>query len=397
MMMNECDGLARGSRRRGFALIEALAAMVIVGFGMLALVRVQSTLTQNADAARQRSEATRLAEEKIEQLRAYNSVVSGVGVSWADMTSSSTPETPSSPSDTTYSRSWTLGGAAADPMRPIQVTVSWTDRTGTASSVRLNSVIARVDPALAGSLSFPLPGNGNIKLPKSRNLNIPIQAVNLGGGQSAYNLTSGSNTFNFAVVFSNVTGYVVMRCTNQVHSSSDLSSCTNYNAYIAAGYIAKMNSSGNGNGNSGWSVDTSTWLQSTSNFKGINLSQITPSLSHGSTDCVFNPATDQNTGAQIAGYDYYLCVMQVSTAGGTWSGKVQLAGVPAGYVVCRYQYSSTTSNANENNVQPYTNVNESLDQQNYAIAQGNNANSCPTGTVLHQTCTSSSPCPASPD
>jgi len=396
MLTHKSDYLARGSRRRGFALIEALVAMVIVGFGMLALVKVQSTLTQSADNARQRSEATRLAEEKIEQMRSYNSVVSGVGVSWADMTSSSAPETPSSPSNTTYSRSWTLGGIATDPMRPLQVTVGWQDRTGTNSSVTLNSFIARVDPALAGALSFPLPGNGNIKLPKSRNLNIPIQAVNLGGGQSAYNLTSGSSTFNFAVVFSNVTGYVVMRCTKQVNSSSDLSSCTNYNAYIMAGYIAKTDSSGN--------VDTSTWLQSTSNFTGINLSKVTPYLSHGSTDCVFNPATDQNSGAQIAGYDYYLCVMQVSSSGAGWSGTVQLAGVPtgSGNIVCRYQYSSTTSNANENNVQPYTNVNESLDQQNYAIvapSSGKNGSSasCPTGTVLHQTCTSSSSCPASPD
>lgn len=389
MLMHEPHSLAHRRRRRGFALIEALAAMVIVGFGMLALVRVQSTLTQSADAARQRSEATRLAEEKIEQMRAYNSVVSGVGVSWADMTSSSAAETPSSPSDTTYSRSWTLSGAATDPMRPIQVSVKWQDRTGTQSAVTLNSIIARVDPALAGALSFPLPGNGNIKLPKSRNLNIPIQAVNLGGGQSAYNLGSGSNTF--AVVFSNVTGYVVMRCTSAVNSASDLGSCTNYNAYILAGYISKLASNG--------SVDTSSWLQTSSNFSGINLSQVTPYLSHGGTDCSVGPAVNQNSsnGATIPGYDYYLCVMQVSASGATWAGKVQLAGVPTGYVVCRYQYSSTTSNSNENNVQPYSGVNESLDQQNYAIAQGNNANSCPSGTVLHQTCTSANPCPSQPD
>ncbi|MCO5400039.1 type IV pilus modification PilV family protein [Ralstonia soli] len=369
---------ARSVRNRGFTLLEAMVAMLIVGFGMVALVRVQSTLTQNADMARQRSEATRLAEEKIEQLRAYNSVISGVGVSWADVTNGT--DTPSSASNTSYSRSWTLGGAVTDSMRPIQVTVSWQDRTAAQSSVTTRSYIARFDPALAGALSFPLPGNGNIKLPKNRNLNIPIKATDLGGGQSAYQLTN-----NFAVVFSNVTGYVVMRCSGTITSSSQLSSqCTSYNAYILAGYVSLGGKK----------------APSSMPATGLNLSQVTPYISHGSTDCVFNPAVDQNTGSTISGYYYYLCVMAVNSSGGGWSGTVNLTGMSSGspaYLVCRYQYPATgNGNSNERNVQPYSNVTESLDQQNYAITLDNSCSNI-SGSVLHQSCTSSGACPANPD
>jgi len=99
-------------------------------------------------------------------------------------------------------------------------------------------------------------------------------------------------------------------------------------------------------------------------------------------------------------------VMQVAAAGDAWAGKVLLTGMASGsnYLVCRFQYAATNGlTDNQRNVQAYTNVRESLDQQNYYLTT---SGSCPTvsglATTEHQRCTSSNAnratdCPASPD
>ncbi|MBK9136249.1 MAG: prepilin-type N-terminal cleavage/methylation domain-containing protein [Betaproteobacteria bacterium] len=71
---------ARRPVGRGISLIEALVAMAIMAFGMLGVVGMQATLRANADAAKQRSEATRLAEEKIEQWRSFSVLPTTTGV-----------------------------------------------------------------------------------------------------------------------------------------------------------------------------------------------------------------------------------------------------------------------------------------------------------------------------
>ncbi len=58
--------------QRGVSLVEALVALAVMAFGMMAIVGVQSTMRQNADIAKQRSEAVRIAQEAIERWRAYS-------------------------------------------------------------------------------------------------------------------------------------------------------------------------------------------------------------------------------------------------------------------------------------------------------------------------------------
>lgn len=374
------------SRQKGFTIIEAMIALIVVAFGMLALAGMQMILSRGADLARQRNEATRLADEKIEQLRAFNSIEVGTGlVAWDSLASGS--ETLAASSNTTFTRTWTLGGTAADSQRTVRVQVTWVDRAGvdgaTASNgdnkVILDSFIAKADPALSGALGFPLPGNGTIKRPKNRNLNIPIQAIDLGQGSSVVNLSS-----TFAIIFDNNSGYVVKRCGQTITTQSQVDAyCNTYPAYILAGYISGTMTS----------------------VTGVNLGGLTGSLSHGGADCVMGPATNQNTGAPISGYKYYLCVIQVASSGAPWSGKVLLTGMASGtnYTVCRFQYAQASLNPNENNVQPYSSVTESLDQQNYVLTT---SASCPTVggllTTSHQRCVSSNvdratECPALPD
>ncbi len=353
--------------RRGFTLIEALVAVALVGLGLLALAMTQLKLSQGVDLARQRGEATRLAQQRIEALRSYVSIanVGGAALSW-DGLAGGTDQTSTSAA---YTRSWTLGGSSTDLMRQVNVSVAWTDRAGRAQAVSLDSMIARTDPTDVGLLGFPLPDNTTLKRPKNRNLNIPVPARDLGDGQS---VTQISNTF--AVVFSNNSGYVVKTCGFVVTNASDLSRCTATNAYILAGYISMSGNAAMPGG------------------LGLNLGLVTGVTG---TTCSVTAAVNQSSGAVIAGYKYYLCVVSVATEGQTWAGRVRLAGMASGtdYLVCRFQYPSANGvTANQRNLQPYAAVAESLDNQNYVLTT---ASSCPTvsglATTLHQSCRSSNP------
>ena len=54
------------------SLVEAIVAMAVMAFGMMAIVGLQTTLRANSDVAKQRSEAVRIAEEAIETARAFS-------------------------------------------------------------------------------------------------------------------------------------------------------------------------------------------------------------------------------------------------------------------------------------------------------------------------------------
>lgn len=361
----------RNHRRRGFALIEAAIALLVVALGLLTLGATFLKLSRSEDVAKQRGEATRLVQDRIEALRSYTQIASGAGVvSWNGLASGTDTIT----TNTDFTRTWTLGGSSTDTMRPAVVTVTWTDRADEAQTVSMATVISRTDPADVGALGFPLPANTTLKRPKNRNLNIPVPASDLGNGESAFRLP---NT-NFAVVFSNESGYVVKQCNLNADVTeitlTDLSNCSDATAYILAGYIS-LNSLG--------SFPTGLAI----NTGGIDGAS-------GAT-CSVSDAIDQTTNNVIAGYKYYLCVISVPTSGSAWSGGPKLAA-PAlnsgsNLLVCRFQFPATNGiSANQRNVQPYASVAESLDSQNYVITSNG---SCPTvsglTTTKHQTCNGS--------
>jgi Tfp pilus assembly protein PilV len=363
-------------RARGFTLLEALVAMLVTAFSLVGLVGIQMTLARNADVAKQRGEATRLAQERIEAMRSYTKIDTTAGhVAWADLGNGND----SVASNTTFSRTWTLGGAVGDGMRQATVTVAWVDRAGMAQDVTLSTVISRTDPADVGALGFPLPANTTLKRPKNRNLNIPVRARDLGNGRSAYQLAS-----NFAVVFNNDTGFVEKTCDKTVTTSSDLADgCVTYDAYVLTGYVSK------------------TSLSAFPSTLGVTSAGLSSDDTSRSVQCSFGDATNQDTDAVIAGYKYYLCIVPV-TSGGSWSGTLRLSGVSTGLRVCRMQFAPVTGlSANQRNEQPYVDVAESLDSQNYVVT---GSGSCPTvdglATTLHQDCRSSNPslatdCPSS--
>jgi Tfp pilus assembly protein PilV len=373
----------RLNRQRGFTIIEALISLLVMSFGMLALSGMQVSLSRNADVAKQRTEAMRLAEARIEEFRSFTGISTGA-INWngLDGTANTTTTT-----NTTYTVSSTMSGVDTDAMRAVNVQVDWTDRTGAPQRVSVASVISQTDPRDPGFIGNPLPLNKPLKRPKNRDINIPIPALSLGNGTSAYQFSP-----TYVVIFSDVNGNVVKICNpNQANANVATilaSVCDSFSGYILAGYI-------------------NTPLDALATYPtGINYALVTRNAAptsglYQNITCQFGQGTDTNSGATINNYKYYLCVVPLEGSL-LWSGTVRLGGVPTtgDYIVCRFQYTQTDVTANERNVQPYLNVNTSIDEQNYLVTTTSNANptsaSCPssmtvTGVsvgVLHQNCRS---------
>ncbi len=371
----------RGSRaQRGFSLIEAMISLLVMSVGMLALSGMQLGLSRNADVAKQRSEATRIAEERIEQARSYTSLVAAGAIDWANLAADvAAPATVTT--NTTYNVAVTAGGVVTDAARTLRVLVTWTDRAGAAQSVSLVTVVSRNDPKDPGFLANPLPLNTVLKRPKNRNINIPIPALDLGGGRSSTQFSP-----DYVIVYSNIDAGVVKICdpvtagtTATIAEINDAiagtyGSCIDVAGYIVAGYIGRANAS----------VAFPT---------GIYHAAIVRNTAHPTQNirCLFSDATDQSDGTLITadnGFKYYVCVVPLETPF-TWGGTVRLgfASPASDLLVCRYQYTQTTITANERNVQPYVGVGLSMDEQNYKVVSS-------TDTTAGSITGSTTACPA---
>lgn len=236
----------------GFTLIEALVSLLVVSFGMLAIAGMQTTLARNSDLAKQRTEAVRLAQFKMEELRAFDSIVSGTGT-WnyaTDVVSGADAAFTPTNSNTAFTRSWTVTGldgstaaGANDAQKWIHVTVQWADRSSTTlnQSIKLDSNIARNNPTALKSLVAGQ-AQPKVRTPKNRNLNIPYPAVTLSDGKhSAFAPPPGA----VAYVFDNVSGNIVSSCpiptatiTSLSRSGSTVTVTTISHTFVAGNKVA---------------------------------------------------------------------------------------------------------------------------------------------------------------
>lgn len=229
------------SRHRGISLVEALVALAVMAFGMLALVGVQATMRLNSDVAKQRSEATRIATEEIERLRGFRAmaVVTGQpGISYDEITSrTATYAAPDATiGNATYSITRTVIAATGTQQKTVAVRVGWTDRSGQAQSVTLESVISGTDPALSGLLAVP-PVPSAVHQRGGRHPTIPPEAVDFPSlGRS------GFKPFGLGTVywlFNNSTGDIVGVCTNAANAPPSVSdSCDPITALLLSGEVS---------------------------------------------------------------------------------------------------------------------------------------------------------------
>lgn len=231
------------SRQRGMSLIEALVAMGVMAFGMLAVVGLQVTLRTNGDVSKQRAEAVRIAQQSIEDWRAFVTYEATPGlVDYEELISDGPSPIAGINANATYvrTRTFTAWPGGSPPMKTLAVTVTWNDRNGELQTVQLNSVIAGVSPELSGALAVPANGVAG-RQPLGRNRSIPVVAKDLGSVSGFMPPQAAGG--GVAWIFNNVTGVIVGICQNAGVASTALltvaiaNTCVATNAQLLTGYV----------------------------------------------------------------------------------------------------------------------------------------------------------------
>ncbi|MGA0612997.1 type IV pilus modification PilV family protein [Caldimonas sp. KR1-144] len=412
-------GMRKGSR--GFTLVEALVALLVLSFGMLAIAGFQLALTRGADVAKQRAEAVRLAQAKLEELRSFGSLSTTTGMVdyTEDLVSSTSPETftdsTTYETNTTFRRSWTVtrsdgttAAASTDVQKWIAVTVEWADRSATSStdynqSVTLRSVIARSDP-VDMKLWTTNAGSTTNRTPKNRNIDIPYPATDFGDGTSGFMPGGASNVY---FVFDNTTGEVTHRCTGTsvVSVSSNSGGCTALTAYLLSGYIFyRDKSSSPSSGDLTLSVSNSNNdlqdVKALAATNGVTIEFTSPTTG-ASRECYFEQQMSRSSDNAIVAYNAstthnyafttYVCVITpvVVTSGqpARWFGQFLITpngwslGTASGtFRLCRFSgdYDDDDEITNAEHPLVYRDVTGTLDNQNYVVIRGNQT--CPSDT-----------------
>lgn len=418
------SSLPRRRGQGGVTLIEALVALLVMSFGMLALVGLMSNLRFGADLAKQRSEAMRIARAEIAKVRDYSILERAAGTpagvtAYSDITSMAQPS-PVTPQDsnTTYSVQRTViplttGGDGL----AVRLAVSWTDRAGANQFVNLDTVIARVDPVFSAVVGFT-PQGGAITPATGRSPVIPADAKQLDKNNSAFRPSGLGST---VWVFNNITGVIVGKCTIPVGTPvssltpADVASCNNNtNGLLLSGTVRFSNTNPanptlpeafaiplgiNFDGGS-YSLPRldldNTPIRNAQGVIQTDSYSAQPPTPTGGNPPNFECFNDSpGTAPSTQPFVNYYCIVYQSTPGVVWSGKVVLTGFSTGtnatdYRVCRYSADYNGSGDmytadkrlldNTEHPAVYGRVTASLARQNFLVVRGNL--SCPTAAAV---------------
>ena len=205
---------------RGFSLVEALIALLVVAFGMMGIAAFHFTLSRSSDLAKQRTQATRIAEAEIDRLRSFVQTAPDLNTGDAQLTYAedlavgTTNLTQVQGENATFRPQRVISlptgsvPTEGETYRWVTMIVNWLDRTGTDQSVTLSTTISSNGIADLGPLGTGRSTSNTLR-PKNRNINIPYPAVNLAGNtQSAFIPPPG----NVIYVFNNITGNIEFQC-----------------------------------------------------------------------------------------------------------------------------------------------------------------------------------------
>lgn len=202
---------ARPATQRGITLVEALIGLLIVSLGLAAAARMQSWLRANADLARQRTEALRLAQTDLEHLRAARAPI--------------TPAAPFAMERTVREH----GG-----LHTRQVTVHWRDTRAGAQALQLSTSTTDLPPPYSAVLRLPPQG-----LALSLRPRMPQPSWPLGDGRHVLKPQAHGT---LAWVLSD-SGEVVAQCqVPALHEpralrAADLHDCTPLSASLLRGHV----------------------------------------------------------------------------------------------------------------------------------------------------------------
>lgn len=420
---------ARRSPASGVSLVEALVALAVMSFGMLALVGVQTSMRFNSDVARQRTEATRIAASDLESLRLFTNldqVAGQVTPSWdlladGSITDISLPGATASTRfrldrniETVDAREGNDARITTAQAKLVSVQVQWTDRTNANNLATFHSVVAGIAPALSARLALPFVP-GPISQRAGRHPSFPPEAKDLGNGSSAYKPFDQGNS---AWVMNNTTGWITQICTatlSQAALTTDaLTNCTSYTVpgRLVSGKVhfdlrpltdgavdAAVSESPRG---AVLPLDASTPLFFLNAVDNAPVNQAADPV------CVSKSVADRasaEAAAPLLAHVPYACVVFPTDASG-WGGQLrlkpgkyssntsdvddwQIGTANNQYKVCRYTSAASAFTVNTDHPQTYCRVSNStcsarvtqnLTNQNYLVLHSTQA--CPTDTAI---------------
>jgi Tfp pilus assembly protein PilV len=370
--MQQCSSctppVAPASRHQhGVSLIEALVALAVMAFGILGVIGVQTTLRVNGDVAKQRAEAVRIAQEAVEDSRAFTVLTlplpAGHTASFAQIASAPASTVPGTASNTTFSLSRTVVADTDALSKTLQVRVEWADRSSTTpnQSVELTTRIAGILPELSGSLSIAARSLINQQF-GGRNTAIPTGAVVDPTDPTKSTFTPPGAPTGVTWVFSNTSGLITSLC------NPFPGSCTPTSAALLSGFVRFAL----GLFPAPASTDSENPTSPTPAFPFTFDVEVVTTVPAATISCY-----EQPTAAFVA---YYCAVPLAPAPSLVWSGQSLLVGLTtaasvtsgasaSSYRVCRYTpgASNTASVSNLQHPLNYSAVATSLPNQNFLL------------------------------
>ena len=193
-------------------MLESVVAFLVLAAGSVAVAQLQSHLRLAADVARERSEAVRLGEEALEDLKAFAAIDGPPGArTYAAIATASAVVAPASGAGrNAYRIERVVDAEAFAGTKAARVAVRWSDRGGGAHAVVVDAMIAAVDPAYSASLA--LDAGAIPAAPRGahgRRPGLPLTAKSLGDGRSAWKPRERGAT---AWLFDDASGAIVAVC-----------------------------------------------------------------------------------------------------------------------------------------------------------------------------------------
>jgi Tfp pilus assembly protein PilV len=377
---------------RGSSLVEVLVALLVLTLGLAALIRAQSWLWLASDLTRQRAEATRLTQDDLEQLRAYDHIdvsaaAGATGLAWAAIGAQAPLELTGTNRNAVFRLERSVTELPALKLKAVRSSVRWADRQGQAQQLSLATLIASIDPALVGALTLAPHSSASTGqlAPQGRDGRIPRAARDLGDGRSAFKPRAD---LSLTWVFDNLTGQVKQRCDstagidNPQLSAASLGNCRAISGQLIAGQVR-------------FATDTATpGVADAENPHSLAL-DLDMRLSLTSTghpnppwECVDDAPSSPSARTVVR----YHCVVSINPAATrpSWSGRLDI--VPVGWTlaasgsanrrVCRYSSDVNHNGRIDNAEHPaaYADVAEPLGEQNFLVIQADG--SCPTDNAV---------------
>jgi type IV pilus modification protein PilV len=326
----------------GFALVEALVALLILSVGILALAQLQTRMAQHSVLARQQVQAMVWAQERVEPWRAatdqqFDAIASGHD--------SATSE-PGEP--TRFERRWQV--AAVGDAKTVQVQVQWVGRDGRDHSVQLRSLLLPGDGLRAALLMSPLSPAQTQLGAEGRPSAVPAHAAPIAGSPrwqrvQAPGLPGEGGAW---LVIDARSGDVAYRCTSAPSSEAALSACLAVAARLISGAVHV---------GSGIALDATALA--------LPDARMAP--------CTQTPAVET---PQAFGFVCLAPVRDHDQSARTppvWSGRLQFtarSNSGDAVQVCRYAHNASQSDGR------YVDVAQTLFHQNHVLV----TSACPAGT-----------------